>query len=142
MNRNDLEEKCKRLLNSSRPHDLFALPSLMIEREMALTLEHLNRSRRRKSKLLNELESISQEIGNRLVNLRRLPHEPPELWIDRDKIRNQLTTALVRLESQKIRIVSDYEREMQSHEIGLLKLLNKHEQLNMHNGNPGPTSET
>ena len=58
MIRNDLEEKCRRLLKRGQPDDVFALPAKLIEREMALTLEHLGRSRRTKSESMKELESI------------------------------------------------------------------------------------
>ena len=87
---------------------MFALPAKLIEREMALTLEHLGRSRRTKSESMKELESIRQFIDNRLVNLRRLPYEPSDRWIERDKIRNQLTNAKVRLESQRLRVILNY----------------------------------
>ncbi len=141
MIRNDLEEKCRQLLKASQPDDVFALPAKLIEREMTLTLEHLERSRRTKSESMKGLDTMRQSIDNRLANLRGIPYEPSDRWIERDRIRNQLTNVKVKLESQRLKVVSDYENELQSLEVGLLKLLNKHELLNMENGDQDANSE-
>lgn len=108
---------------------------MFIEREMALTLEHLARTRKRTKKILGDLEYADEGPANRMANLRPLPHEySSDLWVQRDKIRNQLRTIRSRLAAQKNRIIVEYEREMQVFEMRLLDLLAKHEHVQFHNG--------
>ena len=105
-------------------------PANFLVREMELSLEHLQRSRRTKSDLIEHLESVRTPIDNRLLNLKRQPLEYSRtLWIERDRIRGQLMNTKVRIETQRHRVVKEYEREVRQLENRLLTLLNKHEQL-------------
>lgn len=97
---------------------------------MELILEHLNRSRKTTSNLIERLDLIKRPIDNRLLSLKRQPTEYSRyIWIDRDKIRGQLMHTKVRLETQRQSVIKEYDREVQHLEERLLSLLHQHEQL-------------
>ena len=109
---------------------------------MDVTLDHLRRSRKTKTDLIQRLDFVKSPIDNRLVNLKRKPTEYSQrLWVDRDRIRGQLLRTKVQLETQQQRLIMDYERDVRHLQDRLLVLLNKHEQLDdsLHGNRENPT---
>lgn len=124
----NLEEKCKAVLNKIDQES--TAPKAFIAAEMALTLEHLHRSRQTKGDLIKRLDGIKEPIDNRLVNLKRQPTEySSSIWIDRDKIRGQLMHTKVRLETQRQRVMKEYEQDVKQIEERLLSLLQQYRHL-------------
>ena len=129
-----LEDRCHKL-TSQKNNESPADQNVFLEREMALTLDHLDRSRNTKESLLQKIDNVGDAVDNRLLNMRRLPNEySPRLWIERDHIRNQLRNTQVRIESDRRRICMDTNKEVQRLQDRLLDLWNKHQLLHLNNG--------
>lgn len=126
--KNNLEATCKAVLK--RIDQERNNPISFVASEMALTLEHLNRSKRNTTDLIARLDNVREPIDNRLLNLKRLPTEyASSIWIDRDKIRGQLMHTKVRLETQRQRVMQDYQRDLRQIEERLLELLQQYRHL-------------
>ena len=127
----DLEKKCRKLVDTSRiemPDD----PTVPIIREVALTLDHLDRSRKTKESLLRKITEMASVIDDRILNIRRLPHEySPSQVMEKDSFCNQLRTIRLRIEANRRTICMDYDKEVQRLHDRLLTSWNKHEMLHV-----------
>jgi hypothetical protein len=136
----DLEKKCRDLLRATRKEGEDATPATLIEREMELTLDHIQRLRRHDRRQRYRLLERECEIETRIMNLR--PHRRNYLgnrWEERHKMINQLTAALVRMENHHRRVAVDYDKRMQALHDRLLRLMNMRDQLYLHDGHSEDT---
>lgn len=136
----DLEERCRGWLRAAGKGGDGDMPATMIEREMALTLDHIDKLRRHDRRIRHELLERECDIETRITRLCPLPHiyvDPH--WAARNKLINQLTNVLVRIEEHQHRAAVDYDRRMQTLHDRLMQLLNMREQLRHHDGHSEDT---
>ena len=136
--RGDLEKKCRELAEEGDAAR--AEPSILVKRQIDLTLDHINQSRKSNERLLRELHGTEELLGNRILHLAPLKYEPIERKFQRNSLRNHLTRTLVQVQSQRRQLLVHYEKEMQVLHDRLLDWWIKHDQLT--DGDWKTTSDT
>lgn len=136
--RGDLEKRCRELAKEGVAER--AEPSNLVKRQIDLTLDHINQSRKSNERQLRELQETEERFGNRILHLAPLKYEPLERKFQRNSLRNHLTRSLVQVQSQRRQLLAHYEKEMQALHDRLLDLSIKHDQLT--DGDWKTTSDT
>lgn len=125
-----MEDKARELLadKRSKPYDSSIIS--LIEQEIALTLEQIDRLR---SLHQNQLYSLSQAncyINTELMQMEaRTPRYSPYRFPERDKLQHRLFA----VESERRRESVFYEGQIQGLQRRLLSLMQKHRQLDIQN---------
>ncbi len=125
----ELEKRCRSLVAKAST-DTSTEPTLFLRREMALTLDHLDRSRKMTEDLLRRTQYAAGAVRHRMLNLGSVPYEyAVGLYHERDGVRNNLRDTHLRIEMAERGILAEYNREIQKLQGRLLALWNKHEML-------------
>ena len=138
-----MEATCREILGGRTRSGEPDLTRTVVEGEIALTLEHLDRSRNVTERALLQIDSDEIQVSNRLLNLRRLPYEiASDLWVKRDRIRNQLVNTRVALHTRKSTVILDHERHVQMLEGTLFELVKRHRHVTYDDGDKRNTHQT
>ncbi len=131
----NLERRCQEVLKTSPMEDPEGTPKTILEREMALVLDHIERLRRQDRDTRHQLSKRQNEIETRILNLQPLPnHYLSHHWEERQSLISQLTGSVLRLEDHQQRVAVDTEKQIQAIQIRLLQLLNMRQQLPQYHG--------
>ena len=121
-----LEEKARQLKAGLKQDkwDL-SLPSI-IKREIALTVDQLDQTRKLRDDQLNSLQKNECEIDTEIMRLEaRTPKYSPQQFPEREKFLRSLQG----IEAERRRTKAFTEERLRSLENRLLSLMNKHEQI-------------
>ena len=121
-----LEKKARQLKNEVEQDgwDL-SLPS-MIKREIALTVEQIDQSKKLRKEQLDSLQKNECEINTELIQMEaRAPKYSPQQFPEREKFMR----SLLGVEIERRRLKAGIEERLRSLESRLLALMNKHEQI-------------
>jgi len=130
-----LEERCRDLLTATWNHSRAATPATLLERELALTLDHIEGLRHQNQHSRFSLDHLRCDIESRMLNLQPLPrHYVGYRWAQQQQMINQLTNARVRLEESQRRLLVEYGNRMRELHDRLLELLNMREQVREDDG--------
>ena len=117
------------------------MPGTFVERELALTLDHIQRLRQRDRRLRRGLLERECDIDTQIMNISPSAHRyMPHRWAEQSRMIIQLTAALAAVEDQRRRVNVDYDKRMQTLHDRLLQLLNMHAQLHQYDGDSENTS--
>ena len=136
-NREDLERKCRDVLRPAREQGEDDTPAPFVEREMALTLDHIRRLRRRERHIRHRLLERECDLETQILRVLPEAHRySADRWAAGSKMVIRLTSALASVEDQRRRIAVDADKRMQALRDRLLQLLNMHSQLRQYDGDP------
>lgn len=123
-----LDEKCRRIVRKMKKHPSEPTPVTFIEREMALTLDHMDTIRERQKAL--SAWSIEKElyIDTQILNLEQRADRLPD-WLERTRFKNKLNQMLYKVEWDVRRLAIEEESALQQLRKRLLELWNMHDQL-------------
>ena len=139
-NRDDLERRCRDLLRASHENEESETPATFVQRELALTLNHIQRLRRRDRHAHQGLLERECDIETQIMNIRPSDHRyMPHRWAEQSRMVIQLSASLAAVEDQRRRVNVDYDKRMQTLHDRLLQLLNMHAQLYHYHGNSEDT---
>jgi hypothetical protein len=139
----DLERRCRELVNAKRMGDWDSEPVAFVEREIAVTLEQLDNLRRRHEVQSHSMTERECEIDSRILNLYPRPlHYTGQIWTERITMINKLVNTLVTLEGQQRRAAIEYDRRAEALHNRLLQLLNMRDQVHEPDGHPRDSTET
>ena len=140
-NRDDLERKCRDVLRAVQGDEDDETPASFVERELALTLDHIRRVRQQDRHFRRGLLERECDIETQIMNIRPSYYRYiPHRWVEQSKMVIRLTAALTAVETQRNRLIVDYDKRMQALHDRLLQLLNMHAQLHQDHGNSEDTS--
>jgi len=138
--REDLERICRDVVERARLDEGGDPAGASVVQEMALALDHVQRLRRRSRGFKFALLERECEISTEIMGVRPATwHYMPGDWMERKKMVFKLTTALARVEHQRLRADFDYDKQTMALHDRLLQLLNIHAQLRQYDGIPQDT---
>ena len=121
-----LEEQARALADRSKHEASRAAPTTGLEREIALTLDHLNRVRELHDDERHRLHRWEGTVNNELLQLE--PRGP--VYVDRHTLHRQiLKNRLFKIDDERRKLNLHESKEVQGLQDRLLQLLNAHAQL-------------
>lgn len=118
-----LEAKAGAVIRHNRSDDREYSITWTLERELALTLSHINRARSLHQQLHRNLLRQECYIDTEIIQRQpRIPVYTDERLSERDRLRDRLRD----IEKERRRLAVDYEAQLRSLHDRLLALLNRH----------------
>lgn len=122
----DLEKRARRTISNSRNHTPSSSVNIIIEEEMALLLDQIDRLESRRRELLDDMLQAESHIDTELIQMEdRTPRYSPYRFPERENIQRRLT----RLNEERRRLTTIFADKLDSFHDRLLSLLKKHRQL-------------
>ena len=121
-----LEKKARQLKTGLKQDSWdLSLPSI-IKREIALTVDQIDQTRKLRDDQLNSLQKNECDINTELMQMEdRTPKDSPQKYPEREKFLRSLHG----IEAERRRTKAHTEEKLRSLEGRLLALMNKHEQI-------------
>lgn len=136
-------ESLERLANTIRERTKKARldPSTvsLLEQEIALTLEQLERSKEVHQEQLTRIIRAETYVDTDLI---KLDSYHLRLFVHRHKVRDNLKTKLLKLDMERRSLITLHEHHVTKFQSSLLTLLQQHSRLAPQNGHPKARSKT
>jgi len=138
--REDLERICRGIVREAKQGEGIDPSCDSVVREMALTLDHIQRLRQRNHQAQTIFVQRECELSSEIMGLHPNVHYAnPADWLERKKMVFGLMATLARVENRRAQADTDHEKQMMVLHNRLLELLNAHAQLRQYNGNSEDT---
>ena len=135
----DLEDKCRRIIRNLKKHSPDPTPATFIGREMALTLDHIDKVRERQRALGARFVDKELYIDTQIMNLEQRLDLLPD-WLERTRLKNEFNRILDRAEWHAQRLAIEGESALQQLQTRLLELWNMYDQISLEDENPKDTT--
>jgi hypothetical protein len=123
-----LEEKANQLADCPRKEQWDKSVPGIIRREIALTVDQINRQREFHEKQSRQLLRMECSVGTDLMQLeQRIPRYAPYHFPEKEKLKQRLFD----IDKERRKLDSRLEEKKQGFEDKLLGLINKHEQIDL-----------
>jgi len=111
----------------------------LLEQEIALTLEQLERSNELHQEQLTRIIRSETYVDTDLI---KLDSYHLRLFVHRHKVRDNLKTKLLKLDMERRSLITSHEHQVTKLQSSLLTLLQQHSRLAPKNGHPKASSKT
>ena len=135
----DLQDKCRRIVRNLKKNSSEPTPATFVGREIALTLDHMDKVRERQRVLGARFVEKELYIDTQIMNLESRPSLANN-WLEQTRLRNEFNRMLDRAEWHAQRLAIESESTLQQLQSRLLELWNMYNQLSIEHGDTTSTA--